>query len=181
MPWTSWQVLTSFSNAARSGGSDWTNPSNAGASDNSYATSATLTGTSTNYLVGTAADMSEIPSGATITGFKVRFERKQNNGIDGGISTAWVRPVKGGVVAGTEQTVSASWPLSDALSAEIGGSGNLMGATFTESEAKDSGTGVAIACRDDAGSGTVGSIDVIEIAFEYTVASTRRRTALIVG
>lgn len=175
MAWTGWKTFSSITSQTRTGSAvSWTNPSNAGASDNSYAT-ATVTSNITHWLWCTGADFSEIPSGATIVGVKIRFERKQNNLIDGGISTTYVQLIKGGALTGTEQTQSASWPGSDTVSSEIGGTGNLLGATYTEAEAKASDTGVAIAARDDAGFGTTGSVDVVEMAFEYTVPDTRRR------
>jgi hypothetical protein len=175
MAWTSWQTFPTISSQTRTGSAvSWTNPSNAASSDNTYAT-ATVTSNITHWLWCTGADFSEVPSGATITGVKIRFERKQNNLIDGGISTTYVQLIKGGALTGTEQTQSISWPAGDGVSSEIGGTGNLLGATFTEAEAIASDTGVAIAARDDAGFGTTGSIDVVEMAFEYTVPDTRRR------
>lgn len=175
MAWTGWKTFSSITSQTRTGSSvSWTNPSNAGASDNSYAT-APVTSNITHWLWCTGADFSEVPPGATIVGVKIRFERKQNNLIDGGISTTYVQLIKGGALTGTEQTQSASWPGSDTVSSEIGGTSNLLGATYTEAEAKASDTGVAIAARDDAGFGTTGSVDVVEMAFEYTVPDTRRR------
>jgi hypothetical protein len=177
MAWTSWQTFGTISSQTRTGGAvSWTNPTNAETSDNAYAT-ATLVGQISHWLWCTNADFSEIPDDATITGIKIRFERKQNNPLEDGINTAYVYPIKGGALTGTEQTQVSTWPIVDELSAEIGGTGNMLGASFSAAEAKASDTGVAIAAQDVAFVGSTASIDVVEMAFEYTVASTRRRVA----
>ena len=58
---------------------NWTNPSNVGASDDSYATNDFATDGNAKYLLATGFGFS-VPSGATITGIVVETERKVNTG-----------------------------------------------------------------------------------------------------
>ena len=60
----------------------WTNPSNAGASDNSYAT-AIPSGTQTTYYLKTTNFGFGIPSGATVSGIEASVERKADAVSDG--------------------------------------------------------------------------------------------------
>lgn len=173
---TAWKTPGTISSQTRTGGSQsWSNPSNAGTSDNSYATTASLSSTSTHWLWCTNFDFSSIPSGATITGVKVRYERKQSNNTDGGITEAYLQLIKGGSRTGTEKHITevSGWATSDGVSADAGGTGDVWSATFTRTEAIASDTGVAFACGDTGGIGTIPSIDVVEMAFEYTTSNPR--------
>lgn len=171
---TAWKTPTTTSSQLRTGGSQsWSNPNNAQASDNAYATTASLNVTSTHWLWCTGFDFSSIPSGATITGAKVRYERKQSNSMDGGITETYLQLIKGGARTGSEKhvTLLSGWAMADEVSADAGGTGDLWSATFTRAEAVASDTGVALACEDTAANGTIPSIDVVEMAFEYTTST----------
>ncbi len=184
MPWTAWKNPGTVSSQARTGGAvSWTGTASALASDNTYAT-ALLNGNSSHWLWCTnfGFTSSDIPSDATITGIKARFERKQNNGSDGGIQVTYVKIIIGGAEAGTQKTSSASWPLAEAVSTDFGGSSDVWGTTITQADAIASTTGAAFAGEDQAFFGSVGSIDTVELAFEYSIPSSRRRIfAVAVG
>lgn len=177
MPWTSWRTPGTISSQTRTGGSvSWTNPSNAGTSNNSYAT-AFLNGNSSHWLWCTNFGFtnSDIPDGATITGIRVRYERKQSNALDGGISVAYFKVIIGGSEAGSQKTQNGTWPIADEVSSEVGGTGDVWSTSMTQANAIASDTGIAIAGEDTGFFGSTGSIDVVEVSYEYVLASTRRR------
>lgn len=175
--WTSWKTPGTVSSQTRTGGSvSWTNPSNASSSDNTYAT-AFLAGNSTHWLWCTnfGFTSSDIPEGSTITGIKVRFERKQSDAFEGGISTAYFKIIIAGSESGSQKTQSVGWPITDGTSSDVGGSGDVWSTSITQVNCVATDTGVAIAALDSAGMGTTASVDVVEIAFEYEAAASERR------
>lgn len=177
--WTSWKTPGTVSSETRTGGSvAWSTPSNATASNNTYAT-ALLNGNGSHWLWCTnfGFTSSDIPEGATITGIKVRFERKQSNPFEGGIDTAYFKVIISNTEAGNQKTQSGTWPTSDLTSNEVGGTGDVWGTSITQSDCVATNTGIAVAGSDIGFAGTTGSIDTVEIAFEYEeeVSSERRR------
>jgi len=152
---------------------NWTNPGNAVASDNIYATMLLSSSTVTvwgNFLQVTNFGFS-IPTGATINGITVGIERKVS-------STSFnpkdhtVKLVKGGTIQGNNKASASVYPTSDAY-ATYGSSSDLWGLTLTDTDVNASTFGVAISCQCDvtAKSATAFSIDHIRITVDYTVSS----------
>lgn len=182
---SSWRSPGTISSQTRTGGSvSWTNPSNAGASDNSYATAGLATnGTHWLWCTNFGFDTAEVPSGATITGLEVRWERKASYGLatEGTLTRTYYKAIKGGAEAGTQKTEDGDLPTTDTVSSSQGGAADVWGTTFTDSDARASDTGVAIAHFDDNHASATLSADNVEIRWHYTVAATRRRGSAVSG
>lgn len=139
----------------------WTNPGNAAASDNAYATCSLSSNVQSHYLKATNFGFS-IPTGAAIAGIVVEIERSQ---VDSGISDNRVRIVKGGVIGSTNKTEGA-WPTSDAYQT-YGADDDLWGETWTAADINSSGFGVAISAINTNVFGRVASIDHVRITVYY--------------
>jgi hypothetical protein len=143
----------------------WTNPGNAGASDNSYATCSLSISAQSHYLKATNFGFS-IPTEATIAGIVVEIER---NGTSPppppGISDNRVRIVKGGTIGSTNKT-DGNWPSSDAYST-YGADDDLWGETWTPADINASTFGVAISAAGVAIGGTSANIDHIRVTVYY--------------
>jgi hypothetical protein len=143
----------------------WTNPGNITASDNTYATGAGP-GTS-HYLKATNFGFS-IPSGATINGIQVEWERKSTGG---GCTDSSVKIVKGGTISGTDQSAGATWSTTESF-VSFGGSSNLWGTTWTDTDINASTFGAVLSFT------TIGpttqSVDSCRITITYTAAAGGR-------
>lgn len=176
MPTTAWKSAGTVSSQTRTGGSvSWTNPSNATASDNTYAT-ASLAGNASHWLWCTnfGFTSSDVPSGATINGMEMRWERKSSYGLAGEdtTETTYFKPIVGGAEAGTQKTnLLDHIPTSDTQETK-GTSSDLWGRTYTQAEAVASDTGIAIAREDLNYSTETCSVDLVEMRYTYTEAST---------
>lgn len=138
-----------------------TNPSNAGASDNSYATSVLLLGQITNYLKVTNFNFS-IPLDATITGVTVSIEKSTT--LSTSITDSSVKLVKVGTISGNDKASASQWGTSDAVST-YGSNADLWGLTLTPSDINNSGFGVCISAV--AGLGATAQIDFVSITIDY--------------
>lgn len=150
-------------------GLQWTNPGNAAASDNSYATKICSTsGSSSNTLQATNFGFS-IPSGATINGITVEIERKSNRGSPT-LVDASVKLIKGGTVSGTDKASASTWPTADAY-ATYGSSSDLWGLTLTDSDVNASNFGVSLRVKQSPTGGKLtatANVDHIRITVTYT-------------
>lgn len=151
--------------------SGWTSSNNSFASDNSYATTTLLSGSTDTVLFSITNFSFSIPSGATIDGIVAEIERKVNstsrNPKDSGVLI-----VKGGSASGTDKASASVWPTSDAY-ATYGTSSDLWGLSWTDTDINASNFGVRIGCKRDAGAKgtTTYSIDHIRITVYYTAAA----------
>ncbi len=151
-------------------GLDWSKPSRAQASDNSYATAAatlSLFG-STDYLKCTGYDFSSIPANATINGITVNVERNVN-GLLGGAQDAAVRVVKAGAIGTTDRSTSTAYTTSDVTEAH-GGSADLWGTTWTPADIQNANFGAAFAASIPLAVATTVSVDYISITVDYSLA-----------
>ena len=186
MATTSWKSPGTIISSARTGGDvSWVNPSNAGASDNTYATaSLTDAGPDSHWLWCTNFGFTEsdIPAGATINGIEVRWERKGATGLSGEGTTkiTYYKLIKAGAETGTQKTENGDLPASDTVSAIQGGAADMWSASYTAAEAIASDTGIAIAYSNDAYTTFTASADHVEMRWTYTAAggATRRRCAM---
>jgi hypothetical protein len=145
----------------------WSNATNAGASDNSYATFvADGKVTDSQYLKSTNFSFS-IPNGATIDGVEVAIERKASSDGSTNVRDLRVRLVKGGTVQSAEDkaVTGTDWPTTDGT-ASYGGSSDMWSNSWTRAEINASDFGVVLQA---AGTGVVtGSVDHITITVTYT-------------
>lgn len=175
---TAYKHFATLSSATRTGGAvAWTNPGNAGASDDTYATSVITTATETHWLWGENAGFttSDVPTGSTILGFEISFERKVLNGPTGfsGQATTYYNAVKASALHGTQKT-TVNTPTGSDTNEVVGGAADLWGGTFTDADVIATTTGVAIAFGDTLHNGVTISADDIQIRWYYTPPNTRR-------
>lgn len=175
MSTTDWKSPGTLTAVNRTGGAvAWSNPTNAAASDNSYATAAlALNGShwlwATNFGFGTG----EVPSGAIITGLEVQWERKASIGeasIEPTFNDTYYNPIKSSALHGTQKTIAGDLPASDAYEAQ-GGAYDLWSGTWTDTDARASTTGIAIAYGSDFYSTVDVSADHIQIRWHYTASA----------
>lgn len=144
----------------------WTNITNVGSSDNTYATFGNITGSVgryTDYLVATNFGFN-LPAGATITGIQAEVERADPNGRTADYS---VRIVKNGTIGTTEQAFNASYSISDNIQT-YGNGGDTWGESWTVTDINSANFGIAIAAkRSVAGGSTAGRVDNIRIYVFY--------------
>lgn len=175
--------FTSFVSAGA--GSVWNNPGNAASSDNSYATCVDLVGVG-QRLECTGADLSAIPSGATITNIQIDVERSADFN-DGGHSGRRVEDVDvylivSSVAVGTNKAQGLAWPLTDTYasyvwdSADIAALGGLTGADI------QSNFGFYLKIFENRGDGdNPAKVDHCRISVDYTVGGITKRIIRIVG
>lgn len=162
---------------------DWSNPSNAGADDTSYATWGVTTASSDvgPYLKFTnfGFTSSDIPSGATIDGIEVEYGRFEGSGTDN-ITTSRCRIVKGGTIhtANVSTMNTTEWATSIEVITE-GGATNLWGLTWVDTDIAGSSTfGVAIS-PNGAGTTPDASFDYAKLRVYYTESSGVSGTAAV--
>ena len=146
------------------GFSAWSNPGNAAASDDTYATCSLVTGMASHYLKATNFGFA-IPSGATIEGIILEVEKKATAAF-GNVTDSRVRIVKGGTVGSTDKGTGATWPAADEY-VQYGGVADLWGETWTDSDINSSTFGVVIAATTGSVSETA-SVDQIRLTVFYS-------------
>jgi hypothetical protein len=163
------QNPNSFSNLDLPGYSrQWTDITNAGLEDESYATFGNLDGpmgTHTDYLL--VKDFGfRIPAGTIINGIKVEVECADPNSRTSDYS---VRIVKTGTITGDEKAQGTPYPLVDKY-ITYGGSTDLWGETWDYKFIDDNQFGVAIAAQRNKNDDitTDGRVNNIRITVYYT-------------
>jgi len=153
----------------------WSNPSNALAQNDTYATaSLTKTDPISHYLKVTNLGFN-ISSGATIKGIVMEVDRYAS-GTTGGpaskVSDNSIKLVKGGAIGGDEKSTSASWPASDTnYYQSYGSSSDLWGLAWSPADINNSGFGVVIsAIKDSSAHDRTAYVDHIRITVYYNSA-----------
>lgn len=154
-----------LANDATFGVNSWSNVANAGASDDVYATSSSMSGQSTNYLKATNFGFA-IDAGATINGITVGIEKKCSAGAD--TTDSRVRIVKGGTIGATERASGVAWGTTDAYTT-YGGSSDLWGETWTPADINATTFGVVIAGSSSNAMSRQLSVDHIRITVDYSL------------
>jgi hypothetical protein len=147
-----------FSCTNTSAGDSWINPGNATADDDVDATVGVLA--ATRLLTCTQYGFS-IPGGSTITGILFEFER-QSAADD--ITDGDIRLTKDGTTAVGDDKAVNSWPTVPAI-ASYGGSSDLWGTTWTDSEINASTFGSMI--RATTSGGDTASVDYCRVTVYY--------------
>lgn len=155
----------------------WTNPSNANASDSTYATqtapgSSANTAANYNYLYLTGYGFS-IPSNATIKGVTASIRRLRNGGSTGEMRFNTVQLLKGGTPTGTNLATATNFPTTVAA-VSFGGTTNMWGNSLTYSDVNASNFGLAIRLvGSTSGTNRVGNIDSASLTITYTTPGDR--------
>jgi hypothetical protein len=158
-------VISSPSTCATGPGTiPWTNPMNAIATDNVYATAALAGGSTSNYLNCTGFNFSGIPAGATITGITVNIERKASRNRRA--RDAFVYLIKGGVVSTAFNGATATQYTTTDVIAPHGGMTSLWGTTWLVTDVQAVNFGVAYAVTTSRGL-TV-SVDHVQVRIDYS-------------
>jgi hypothetical protein len=153
------------------------NPTNVAGDDAAYAVADTTGSIDdvTEYMKVTTFGFT-IPSGATIDGIEAGIKRKTNT--SGVPIDNIVKIVKAGAISGTDQSAGAAWPTSEAT-ATFGGSSNLWGLAWTDTDINASNFGVAFSATDTSVGNWIASINYITLTIYYTVASTSHSLTLV--
>lgn len=166
---------TTVADDASAGTVAWSNPGNATAWDDSFASATTASGGfhATHYLKATGFGLS-VPAGATIAGIEALVVHWATVGLGGArIADAAVRLVKAGTVQTPDRSAAGPWPQSPVLQI-YGTPTDLWGGTWTPTDINDAGFGVAIVAslpgQSPAGAFTA-YVDYMQIRVWYTLAS----------
>lgn len=164
-------VAGSVSTATRGGASaDWTGPSNAKVSDNTYATNAmTAIITPTYYLLANLFGFS-IPAGSTINNVAFSIERKATGSSGFQDSTVHML-LAGSPQANNKANLGVDWPNTDTVVIYTGDPQTFWGcpSPLTPADVNDTGFGVRLSVASTV-TGTV-SVDSISCTVSYTLAS----------
>lgn len=127
----------------------WANPSNIYASDDTRATAAVsytaphIARTQDLYITG--FDFSSIPSGATIDGVVVEFEKSVSS-TTGTPKDEYVQLLIAGSPSGDNKATATSWPTTDAYST-YGGAADKWSLSLTEADIKHASFGLRLRGR----------------------------------
>lgn len=147
------------------GVASWSNPSNATASDDQL--TIVNADNSSQYLKATNFGFT-IPTGATINGIVVSYERFVPDGHSAGEQV--IRLVKQGNITGDNKSTGAQWSGEGVYT--YGGENDLWGTTWTTTEINATDFGVVLqlgnGCPGFCFSGTVG-VDYISMTVFYTL------------
>lgn len=156
-------------------GYTWTNPQNAAASDNSYATIAITSSSQTTPYHKSAGFGFNVPTDAIINGIEVNLERAQTTANCFYDESASI--MKDGVtpILSSNRAVSnpkTYWPTTDTYKT-YGGPTDLWNQTWTPAEINNSGFGFGIYARKlCSGSMRYARIDNVSIKVYYTLPDT---------
>lgn len=162
---------SSFGNVDTSpSGGDWTSPSSAGASDDTYTTWSWGSPARSKYLASTNFSFS-IPAGATIDGIVVDVERKcdiASKAIDNAVYLT-----KNGTVAvgSNKAKFFPAYPTTDTYTT-YGTSSDLWGTTWTAEEINSANFGLLFQSIPDTDAAFTVSVDHIRITVYYTLTPT---------
>lgn len=165
---TGWKFPTANAEpAAPYNGYQWTNPGNAYASDETFAT-ADLNSTPAFQIYKTFDLASSVPDGATITGIECLIEGKTNTAGINGSETFWAKITKDGTtLVGDAKTTTVVTETNATYT--LGGSNDMWGNTLTKADLTAT-FGVFISANVISTDITV-SLDDIRLKIYYTPSS----------
>lgn len=157
------------SNIALTGSaSSWTDPSNSLVSDNQYATASfPVNGDYSDHLQVTDFGFN-LPASSVILGILVEVEHYGDR-----VKDNQIRIVKGGTIGSSDRSLTNNWPNSDTGSYfQYGGSTDLWGEAWTESDINATNFGFAISARRVGGGPSTATalVDHIRITVYYDTA-----------
>lgn len=156
---------------AGTGSVAWSNPGNAGRSDDAYATASLTSSNPSEYLKLTNFGF-RIANDATILGIRVEVERTAS--ANNAIYDNAVRLVKGGTIQtynnADPAAPSFTWSANDS-SAGYGGTTDVWANTWTPQDINSANFGVAFAVKSLSGAAVTASVDKVTVSI-YTNQST---------
>ena len=142
----------------------WSDPANAGASDNSRATATVSSSGFTQELRGTSLGLS-IP--ADPDGIEVTIERNTAGGGATVFTDNLVQLIKGGTPGGDNKASATAWNTTEDT-ITYGGPTDLWGQTWTAADINASTFGVLLRAQRAGSSGQTAQVDHIQIKVYYT-------------
>ena len=150
------------------GSVSWSNYSNATASDDSRVTVESVGSYTTYYIKATNFGFN-IPSGATIDGIVVEWEKQVGNGGINNTKDNSVRLVKGGTISGDDKASASTWPANGSETfVSYGGSADKWGLTWTASDINSTTFGAVLAAESTDGGTKNFEVDSVKITVHYT-------------
>jgi len=143
----------------------WTTPANATANDATYATVALSNNAQSNYLVATGFGFN-IPSGATITGIIVEWEKKASSTSTNNKDNA-IRIVKNGTIGTTDKSNTTAWGNVSDVYTSYGSSTDLWGETWTAADINASTFGAVLSVKRTSTTSNTLSVDAVRITVYY--------------
>jgi hypothetical protein len=150
-------------------GSGWTNSQNITANDNVVATTS-IAGNSDGPVLTASNFGFSIPTGSTISGITVKFERwASSNSPSCCIKATHIYLLKNGVAGGTDKGPSNYWPTGGpGATVNYGANNDLWGQTWTAADIDSANFGVQFSPHNYSASAVTGSADYVEITVNYT-------------
>lgn len=175
---TDWKVTGTGASVDRDGEPSWVNPTNAQASDNSYAVCTVEKQHYSDWLRCTNFGFStdDIPSGSDIDGIEVKVEHKGAAGVLND-SALYLRRTSGQI--GDNHASAVHWDESDE-EVTYGSSDDTWEAGLADTDVVSSDFGVDLSAFSDAGVNTWldASIDCISIRVYYSPTGEARKGQL---
>lgn len=168
---TGWQLFAAASTVTP-GNTTWTNASNALTDDSNYASADIPDGDTSYTLKLTGADLSAIPSDATIAGWEYRIAKTGEDGGSEEIVDQTVQPIIAGTQSGTNVASASAWSDASIETTDYGSDSQKYGLTPTVANMKDSGTGLAIQAYSQGGSTAEARIYTAWIRVHWTPAGS---------
>jgi hypothetical protein len=163
-------TAASLSNAGSSENAEaWVTPANAGADDGTETviTAATYDSPDISQILVCSNFGFAIPSGSTILGITVEIDRRNSAGA---ASDNRVQLAKGttfaSLVGSNLADTATDWPTTTAV-ATYGGTSNLWGTTWTDTEINASSFAVFLSVQADAANTDI-QVDYVRVTIEYT-------------
>lgn len=169
MPDTGYVLAGAGTNNNSAGTNAWTSPGNIVSDNGSVAQSSVETNETTQYLIASNFGFS-VPSGATIDGIEMQYERQKFGTGAASIQESEIKIVKGGVIGTTNKADTATnWTENSFQVVTRGAADDLWGETWTAADVNASDFGVAIRAK---GTGSITNrtpqIDYVQIRITYT-------------
>jgi hypothetical protein len=164
------------SSGPRSGtgaGSGWGTPANVATSDNTYATYTVPAQTPSAPLYISSLGFT-VPTGATVNGIVVTFERRCTNSTACNLDAAYgggIALTKTAGVAVASKSDAAAWPNGD-TTVTYGSNADLWGTTWSVSEVNTSGFGALLTVYNNSMSARTASVDYLAVTVYYTLGAT---------
>lgn len=149
---------------------DWSNLGNMAASDDARAGTTALTGTDNQtHRLDIKNWGFAIPSGATIDGVEVKIEWRTSQNLRP-LSEIQIRLLKAGSPVGSNKAANNTTSAVDATVTH-GGSSDLWGATWDDTDVNATGFGLAVQYKSDSSSSKNPQIDHVTLEVFYTESS----------
>ena len=183
---------STFASQADGEGVAWASPGNATSSNNVDTTASMTAASTTSQGLRVTGFNFNIPTGDTINGIQVEFERRRGTCTAGlaGIDDEHVYILKAGSVVGTDKQTDTLWATTDTYNS-YGGVADLWGTTWTPADINGTTFGTELHAIIQAGEfppappwSCIARVDHVRITITHTTPSgaieVQRRRAIII-